>query len=163
MFPVLSSAVLLAGFSRTGLYAVGAGLAAFALILGLLVLLQDGKANQIKQAPGLDLLLPNSTLFDDQTTGSIGNAGAYQMRAYGTNLSTAQILAFYDAELGKVGYRPTAPTPDTLFREDTDKLLRQYQNPPFTYRLYIFPLPRRVGGHSVRSGYQHILYTKLSN
>src|SRR5579859_5026634 len=122
-----------------GLSARAAGSGRFAAVFGLafvaalaaagaLLLLNNGKEAVVQQAPGAGIFLPNSTIFVNETTGSLGSAGAYQLRAYGTDATADDILAFYDAELGKAGYRPTAPTPDTTFRFDQDKMIRQYAN-----------------------------------
>ncbi len=123
----------------------------------------DGKLRQLQQAPGINLTYPNGTLLDTQTVGSAENIGAYKLYAYGTDSSPEEILGFFDAQLGQLGYSPVAPTPDFVFTTQQSRLLRQYQNNDFAYRLFLAPLPQRVGGNMVNSGYANILYAKLND
>jgi len=138
------------------------------LIIGALLyyrfgIADDGRLRQLQQAPGINLTYPDGKLLDTQTVGSADTIGAYRLYAYGTDASADQILAYFDAQLGQLGYAPVAPTPDFVFTTQQDRLLRQYQNNGFAYRLYLAPLPQRVGGNMVNSGYANILYAKLND
>lgn len=138
------------------------------IVLGAFVFLgfglgDDGKLRQLQQAPGYDLVYPGGQLLETQKVPSMQDAGAYRMYVYGTDATPTDITAFFDATLTRLGYAPVSPTPDSAFTTQQENLLRQYQNGPFTYRLYLLPLPRHIAGRWVTEGYAHILYAKLNN
>ncbi len=145
----------------------------FAGIIGIAVLIvvsmviafssDDGKLRELQQAPGYTLRFPNGTLLDEVSMPSSGGIGADHEFIYGTDASPEQIVAYFDAELGKLGYTPTPPTPDRIMTPYQNRILRQYQNGPFTYRLYLLPLPDRVNGKWHYDDFAHTLYTKINN
>ncbi len=141
---------------------------AILLVAGIVVasrLLDDGKRRQLLAAPGLDLVFPYGTLVRESDVGvSILGAGTYKARAYGTDATDEQILAFFDEELKKRGYHEAAPTPDPTRADQGDRLLRQYDQGPFSYRLYVAKLPYPISaGGRITTGYKQILITKLGN
>lgn len=144
-----------------------AGIASIAvLIVGLLIFAfgsDDGKLRELQQAPGYTLRFPNGTLLDEITMPSANGIGADHEFIYGTDASAQEIVAVFDAELGQLGYTPTPPTPDRVMTASQERLLRQYQRGPFTYRLYLLPLPDRVNGKWIFEGYAHTLYAKINN
>jgi hypothetical protein len=123
----------------------------------------DGLLEQLQHAPALDLTFLDGTLLDTQTVGSMQGVGAYRLHIFGTDASSDAIVSYYDAALRQAGYTQTAPTPDRQFTGQESRLLRQYQNGAFTYRLYLLPLPQRVRGNWVMDGYAHLLYAKVNN
>jgi hypothetical protein len=143
---------------------IGLGVAVLVAIL-LVLRRDDGKRAALRQAPGLDLLYPHATFLQEELPArSFGGAGSYHLRYYGADQSAAELIAWFDAELAKLGYAAVAPTPDEhLFSDRFDQLIRQYRNGPLTYRLYLLPLPFRLGTQWLKTGYRHVLCTKLSN
>lgn len=135
-----------------------AGVAVLFLVIVLAArLLDDGKKKELLAAPGFTLRFPHGTLLGETGPGtSILGAGTSVTCDYGTDASQDEIVSFFDAELGKLGYHPE-PTGSAEY------LVRQYRNGPFTFRLYLRPLPYRYGSRVIQSGYQHILITELSN
>jgi hypothetical protein len=123
----------------------------------------DGKLRQLKPAPGYELIYPGGKLLETQTVPSTQDAGAYRMYVYGTDATPTDITGFFDSALTRLGYAQVPPTSDANFSTQQQNLLRQYQNGPFTYRLYLLPLPRHIAGGWVTEGYAHILYAKLNN
>lgn len=142
---------------------VGFGIVAAATLF--MVLRDDGKRALLLKAPALDLVYPHGTFLQEEAPArSFGGAGSYSLRYYGTDQTDAEIVAWYDAELTRLAYRVVERTPDEqLFSQDQDKLIRQYQNGPYTYRLYSLPLPFRIGTNWMRTGYRHVLCAKLSD
>jgi hypothetical protein len=141
-----------------------AGIAA--LIVGSMIfgaVSDDGKMRELQRAPGFDLRFPNGSLLDEVSMPSSGNIGADHEFIYGTNATPEEIVAFFDSELGKIGYAPTPQTPDRIMAPYQNRVLRQYQNGPFTYRLYLLPLPDRVNGKWHYDDFAHTLYAKISN
>jgi hypothetical protein len=141
-----------------------AGIAA--LIVGLAIFgfgSDDGKLRELQQAPGFDLRYPYGTLLDEVSMPSAGGIGADHEFIYGTDSTPEEIVGYFDAELGKLGYTPTPPTPDRIMTPYQNRMLRQYQNGPFTYRLYLLPLPDRVNGKWHYTDFAHTLYTKINN
>jgi len=150
--------------TRMFLY-VALGLAAVAVVVIALFLQDDGKATALKAAPGQAVVLPFGTLLEryDNVT-STGGAGAYLQSVWGTDASAEQILTFYDAELGKLGYQPTAlPPPPPPSAEAQSVCIRRYTQGPFTYQLNLGQLPWKVGSRWLKTGYQHVLVARLSN
>lgn len=147
------------------LWILGALCAVITLLFALGFLLDDGKRKQLLSAPGLDLIFPGGVLLQQSGVGrSILGAGTYQARVYGTDADEAQILAFFDAQLGTLGYQPAAPTLDPTPAHQWGTLLRQYDQGTLHYRLYLGPLPYPIGaGRRITTGYQHILVAKLGN
>lgn len=133
------------------------------LLVALTTLFPDRKTRALRQAPGVDLVFPDAALLDTTRSTSILDWGAHVMRIYGTDLPPEPIIAFFDAELGKVGYTPTAPTLDEHFPAGEHHTIRQYRNGIFTYRLFLMPPPLRVGGRTITREYKHLLYTRLSD
>ncbi|MDT5347166.1 MAG: hypothetical protein QOH91_453 [Mycobacterium sp.] len=85
------------------------------------------------------------------------------MRGYGTDTEPAEIVACFDTELAKLGYRQTGPTPDNMTRFQHHVPLRQYRNAAFTYRLYLLATPYRLSRDVTITGYRHVLFTQLSD
>lgn len=144
--------------------AVAAGVAAVLLLLVTVVALYpDRKTQALREAPGVDLIYPHATLLDTTRSRSLFGAGADVTRVYGTDSPPEPIIAYFDAELGKLGYVPEAPTLDEHFPAGERHVLRQYHNGMFTYRLFLMPPPLRVGGRTFTHEYEHLLFTRISD
>lgn len=125
--------------------------------------LEDGKKAELLRAPGVQLRFPSGTLLGQTAPGtSILGAGTSQSAVYGTSTSEAEIGAFFDSELTRLGYQPL-PTDAAKVLAGGERLLRHYQLGALRYYVYLRPLPYRFGSRVISSGYQHILITKLSN
>jgi len=136
---------------------IAAAAVMFLLIIVAAWLLDDGKKKELLAAPGFTLRFPHATLLGETGVGtSILGAGTSLTCDYGTDASQDQIVSFFDAELGKLGYQPEPAS-------DAAHLVRQYRNGPFTFRIYLRPLPYRYGSRVIQTGYHHILITVLSN
>lgn len=137
--------------------------ALFAALALAVRFLDDGKKKELLGAPGLRLRFSGGTLLGQSAPGtSILGAGTSTIAHYGTDATEAEIISFFDAELGKLGYQPV-PLPPEPGGSGGERLIHQYRQGPFTYSLYLRPLPFRYGSRVISSGYQHILATKLSN
>lgn len=123
----------------------------------------NDKQRALAAAPGLDLAYPAGKLIEVDNSNAIFGASAYQVRGYGTNAEQAEILAFFDTELAKLGYRQAQPTPDSLTRFQHDQPLREYHNGGFTYRLYLLAVPYRLGRNVTVNGYRHVLFTEITD
>ena len=141
---------------------VVAALIAVGLIV-ILLLPPSGKQHALASAPGLDLMYPAGKLIEVDDSNAVLGASAYQVRGYGTDTEQADILAFFDTGLAKLGYQQTRPTPDRMTRFQKHQPLRQYQNGAFTYRLYLLGVPYRLSRNVTITGYRHVLFTQLSN
>lgn len=144
-------------------HALLAGLVLLILFAAAVVLFPDRKTRALREAPGVDLLFPGGALLDTTRSRSIFGSGAHVMRVYGTDSPPEPIVAFFDAELGKLGYTPTAPTLDEHFPAGEHHAIRQYKNGMFTYRLFLMPPPLRVGGRAITHEYRHLLFARISN
>jgi hypothetical protein len=142
-------------------------LAVAALIAGgviVLLLLPSGdKQRALAGAPGLDLTYPAGKLIEVDDSNAVLGASAYRVRGYGTEAEQADILAYFDTELAKFGYRQTPPTPDGMTRFQQNQPLRQYRNGTFTYRLYLVDVPYRLSRNVTITDYRHVLFTELSD
>jgi hypothetical protein len=134
-----------------------------AIVAGALFLLKpSGEQRALSGAPGLELTYPEGTPIEVDNSNAVLGATAYQVRGYGTDQEQADILGFFDAALDELGYRETAPTPDSMTRFQQHRPLRQYQDGTFTYRLYLLDVPLRLSRDVTISGYHHVLFTELS-
>ena len=149
--PILAVAALIA-------VAVG-GLAIWVVVLHS----PSGKQRALAGAPGIDLVYPGGNLIETDDSNAIPGASAYRVRGYGTNAEQAEILAYFDTELAKLGYQQTQVTPDSLTRFQQQQPLRQYQHATFTYRLYLPATPYRLSRNVTVTDYRHVLFTELSD
>jgi hypothetical protein len=108
-------------------------------------------------------MYPAGKLIEVDDSNAVLGASAYQVRGYGTDTEQADILAYFDTELAKLGYQQTRPTPDSMTRFQKYQPLRQYQDGAFTYRLYLLGVPYRLSRNVTITGYRHVLFTQLSN
>jgi hypothetical protein len=135
------------------LRALAFGIGLFAAVAFLLAALDDGLADQLATAPGAELAFPGGYLLDTTRTGSVGHAGAYIERTYVVDAPDGAIIAWFDAELGRLGYQldPAQPVPPS---DDwpRPRVLRQYSTDCFAYRIELRPLPVRAGGKTVPAG-----------
>ena len=147
--------------ARAAILAVAALIAAGVIVL----LLQPSgdKQRALAGAPGLDLTYPAGKLIEVDDSNAVLGASAYRVRGYGTDAEQADILAYFDTELAKLGYRQTPPAPDSMTRFQQNQPLRQYRNGTFTYRLYLVGVPYRLSRNVTITGYRHVLFTELSD
>jgi hypothetical protein len=136
------------------------------LVVGVGVILQlppSGKQQALAGAPGMELMYPGGRLIEVDNSTAILGASAYQVRGYAVDAEQAEIVAYFNARLPTFGYQPVQPTRSGLTRFETYQPLRQYQNGPFTYRLFMLPVPYRLSRNVTITGYRHVLFTQLSN
>jgi hypothetical protein len=157
--------------ARAPVLAVLAVLTVFALIAAVVIAMllltpsdeQRALAPPIGQAPGFDLAYPAGKLIEVDDSNAVLGASAYRVRGYGTDTEQAEILGYFDTELAKLGYHQTPPTPNSMTRFQRDQPLRQYQSGAYTFRLYLLGVPYRLSRNVTITGYQHVLFTALSN
>ena len=138
--------------------------ALFVVGVGVILLLPpSGKQQALADAPGIEMMYPSGKLVEVDNSDAILGGSAYLVRGYAINTEPAEIAAFFDARLGKLGYQQAEPTRSDLTRFETHLPLRQYQNGPFTYRLFLLPVPYRLSRNVLITGYRHVLFTELSN
>ena len=139
---------------------VGVGLV---VVVGAIVVAKarpDSKEQELRAAPGFDLVYPDGTLLDRTDIGSAGGAGATHQLAYGTDAPQDAIASWFDSQLAPLGYeRARGPEPGDL----GSTLLGEYRRGDVTYTVELRPLPRKVGTTWLRSGYPYILYTRMEN
>jgi hypothetical protein len=148
--------------ARAPILAVAA-LIAVAVGVGVVMLLPGSKQRALAGAPRLDLAYPAGKLIEVDDSNVILGAGAYRVRGYGTDTEPAEIVAYFDTELAKLGYRQTGPTPDNMTGFQHHVPLRQYRNAAFIYRLYLLATPYRLSRNVTITGYRHVLFTQLSD
>ena len=124
----------------------------------------DQAVASLGSAPGADLAFPDGTRLEQVDNANLGGARALRSTWYGTDATTDDIVAFYDAHLPPLGWSSVTPdrVADPNDPGDPMQVVRQYTSGPYTYRVMVAPLPRRVGGRSIQSGYRHFLITRLS-
>ena len=143
-------------------YLIGGLVALVVLVGALFVVVPDRKTQAIARAPGRGLVFPDGTLLDESRTTSIFNQGARELSVYGTNAPAERVIAFFDSELGKLGYAPTAITPDEHLL-DVASTIRQYRSGPYVCRLFFVKPPVRLRGRTFTREFDRILYVSLSN
>jgi hypothetical protein len=140
-----------------------AGVVALVVLVGaLFVVFPDRKTQEIERAPGRDLVFPLGDLLARSRSTSVFNWGADEGSTYGTNATAEQVIGWFDAELGKLGYAPTAPTVDEHLL-DLAHTIRQYRNGPYVCRLFLVRPPVRVGGRTLTREYERVLMVSISN
>jgi hypothetical protein len=139
------------------------GVVALVVLVGaLFVVFPDRKTQEIERAPGRDLVFPLGDFLERSRSTSVFNHGASDLFTYGTDATAEQVVRFFDAELGKLGYAPTAPTPDEHM-PDVAHTIRQYRNGPYVCRLFLVKPPVRVGGRTLTREYKRVLFVSISN
>jgi len=137
------------------------GLAIIAAFVVYTRLSPDRKTRLLRKAPGRDLVFPYGKQLDVVETESLGDAGAYLMRSYGTDQPDEVITGFYDPSLAKLGFTRVAMTDeDPIF---PGRLIAQYASGPYTFRLYIERAPVRRGGVTYTTEFPRYLEAKLGD
>lgn len=150
-----------------------AALAAAVLMVGVARRLRTPAADpsqaramaMLGSAPGSDVVFRDGALLDRVSSHDNALGRATESTWYGTDVGESVITTFFDAELPSRGYHAVAldAVADPMDRADPIRELRRYARADgFVYSVLVAPLPRRVGGRSISSGYERLLVTRLS-
>jgi hypothetical protein len=137
------------------------GLALIVALVALAHLFPDRKTRLMKKAPGRDVVFPYGKQLDVVEVDSLGEAGAYVMRSYGTDQPDEVITGFYDPALAKLGFTRVATTDENpIF---PGRMIAQYASGPFTFRLYVEKPPVRRGGVTYTTEFPRYFEAKLGD
>ena len=121
----------------------------------------DRKTRLLRKAPGRDLVFPYGKQLDVVEVESLGEAGAYSMRSYGTDQPDEVITGFYDPALAKLGFTRVAMTDESPI--SAGRMIAQYASGPYTFRLYVVKPPLRCGGVTYTTEFPRYVEAKLSD
>jgi hypothetical protein len=143
------------------LFVVGVVGAGVMLLAGLLIP-RDTRTAELRDAPGFELGLPDAEPLWDHESASRGGSGATRTRAWGVHVSDEAVAAHFDQELTALGYeRVAGRSYDPVGRSFT---LGVYELGDVWFSVEVVRLPVRVpGGHVLRTGYEGVVYTNISN
>jgi hypothetical protein len=146
---------------RRLLYVWLGGIALIAAFVMYTRFFPDRKTRMMRVAPGRDVVFPYGKQLDVVEAESLGNAGAYLMRSYGTDQPDEVITGFYDPALAKLGF-----TRVTMTEESPGfpaRMIAQYANGPYTFRIYLDKPPVRRGGVTYTTEFPRYFEAKLAD
>jgi hypothetical protein len=143
------------------LFIVGVVGAGVMVAIGLMIP-RDSRTAELRDAPGFDLGLPDAEPLWDHESASRGGSGATRTRAWGVHVPDDAVAAYFDEQLTALGYEQIAGRSyDPVGRSST---LGVYALGDVWFSVEVVRLPVRVpGGHVLRTGYEGVVYTNISN